>query len=170
MGLEQRQKWALECFFPGLIEKLQALGAGEFERQPPAFRPRGEGIGFADLRVRYYLEGKPAMYVELFVQLKLKADRTPLCPSTPKVDLGDWDRKYYALSYKQKLGDRVFAFDYSSRGRHVHMRPDVTEHIPVDEVDPDSTDFDPRDFVDLVARFRNESIYPLKRGKKKRNK
>jgi hypothetical protein len=167
MGLEQRQRWALECFFPGLIEKLEALGAGLFEAQPPTFRPLGNGIGFADLRVRYYLDGAPAMYVELYVQLKLKAGRSPLDPRIPKVELGDWDRTYYALSYKRKLGDRVFAFDFGSRGRHVHMRPDIAKHIPVDEVDPDSTDFDPRAFVDLLSKFRNDSLYPLKRRKKR---
>lgn len=174
MPLDPRQQWALECFFPGLIQKLEALGPGRFEPQKPTTRPRGSGFGQVDLRVRYFLED--TMYLELHVHLKLGAGKTPLKPGmVTSVELKDWSRLYYTLSYQKQRGvnqqgQRLFACDFNKDGRHVHMLPDISEHVHVDETDPDTSDIDPRLFVDLIARYRQDKIYPVQRVARKRNK
>jgi hypothetical protein len=169
MALNEKQRWALECFFPGLVAKLEALGPGEFEPMLPVFKPRGEGIGSADLRVTYFIEGADRMYVELHIQLKLDPDSAPFDPKDGVIDLSQWSRSYYALGYQKRQGSRVFAFDFN-KVRHVHMQPDVKEHVPVDETDPDTCDMDPRTFVDMVAKYRGDGVYPVTRLLKKRKK
>lgn len=174
MPLDPTQRAAFDCFYPGLIAKLEALdkGAGKFDARPPAFRPRlhngVDGIGYADLRTNYFIANSE-MFVEIVVQLRLNDGEVPLTKGG-LVDLPKWKPTYYSLGYQKKLGDRVFAFELDSHGPHVHMKPNIKEHVPVDETAPNTFGMDPRDFVDLVAKYRNDKIYPVKRLTTKRKK
>jgi hypothetical protein len=164
VALDGRQRLALQRFLPGLIEKVEGLGTGSFDSQPPNFHPRGTGIGFAELRVRYTLTD--GMRVDINVQFKLKLTEPAHDPAASHVDLSRWTTCHYSLGYGPKQQESLFRFDLDKYGPHVHMEPRIKEHVPVADVTPNTNCLDPRVFVDMVAKYRLDGTYPVKRKKR----
>lgn len=167
MPLDPKQQRYLDRFFPGLIAAIEKLGPGEFEPRPPTFKTRGNGIRHIELNVFYQLTD--GWTLELLTSSGLKAGRTPYDPATAlPVKLEEWERTYYRLDYRDLKGS-AFRVDFtpsSKWGRHVHMLPDL-EHTHAADADPDTTDLDPRVFVEWVARYRQDgNFYPLMKKKR----
>lgn len=82
------------------------------------------------------------------------------------VDLSKWERYRYSLHHGSSFTNCLFRFDLDlSHGYHVHMRPNTDIHVPANDVDPDTRNMDPRDFVRIVAKFRRDKSYPVTRKK-----
>lgn len=162
MPLDPKQEKLLGRFFPGLIEAIRTLGQGDFEPKLPSIRPKGDdGIGAVnDLNATYFLSD--GFVVEIRTSSRLKPGAPPYVPSDAPVDLSKWERTYYSLGYGPSLEKRVFAIDFDRHGgRHVHMLPDLSLHVAITAVIPNTFDLDPRDFVEMVRQYREKNIYPL---------
>jgi hypothetical protein len=169
MPLHPKQQRYLDRYFPGLISAIEKLGPGEFDARPPAFKTRGNGIRYIELNVCYHLAD--GWIVELLTSSALRAGGTPYDPATElPVKLEEWERTYYRLDYRN-LQNSAFRVDFtpsSKWGRHVHMLPDL-KHTLAADADPDTTDLDPRVFVEWVARYRHDedgTYYPLTKKKR----
>lgn len=162
MPLGEKQERFLDCFYPGLIAAVKALGPGDFEDGGIVeIKPAADGIRSAQFGCAY----RTGMYlVDIQVRLRLKDGRPPWAPPTA-VCLADWVPVYYRLHYGRPNAepDTLFRFDLHGGGPHVHINPDPKLHVPAADADPNTTNMDPREFVAMVNRFRSTKRYPIKR-------
>jgi hypothetical protein len=163
MALDDKQHRYLERFFPGLVAAVEGLGAGTFEWDPPKLQPSDNG-GLRGFSFRLMYKLADTMRVDLRFSLRRKDGLLPYYPETEAVDLNDWVIFHYALHYGRGVQDCVFRFDLDRQnGHHVHMRPNPDLHVPCDHVEPDVRDMDPRKFVGIVAAFRRDGTYPVRK-------
>lgn len=165
MPIDPKQERYVQRFFPGLIDAIRALGDGDFEPALPKLNCSGpSAIRGIALTLKYKFDDR--LELEIRVQLRLLAGKTPYEPSEAPVDLRDWETYRYALNYGPSFAPCYFRFDRDAiSGDHVHMEPTPNDHVPAEKVEPNTSDMDPRAFVELVAQYRRDSIYPLRRKK-----
>ena len=101
MALDPKQERYVRRFFPGLIEAVTKLGAGEFESDRPELRPMGDGVRGVGLHLNYNLAD--GFCVRIKISSRLKFGEAPYVPAAPTdltpVDLNKWERIHYALHY-----------------------------------------------------------------------
>ncbi|MEO7038015.1 MAG: hypothetical protein ABI548_28870 [Polyangiaceae bacterium] len=169
MPLDPKQRWALDCFYPGLVVSTEQLGVESFEAKTLVIHPRGEGIGLIQMELKCALKDK--MQLAVVMQLKRKPGLPGFDPQLTSTDLTEWLYPYYSLDYSRRLSDATFRFDLDRNGpAHVHIKPNVKDHWPADQTTPDTRGMDPRAFVAMVAKFRRDKIYPVTRVIPKRKK
>lgn len=164
MSLDQKKHRYFERFFPGLIRQLNELGATALDLVCDPIN----GLRGIKLNIRTVLDD--GMELELRTYSRQKKGFPPYSPAVEDVSpvaLGEWERVSYSLHYGRKYDEAEFRFDLDvPSGHHVHMRPNPKDHVPAVDVDPDTVDMDPRQFVALVAAYRATRIYPVQRKKR----
>ncbi|MBK9262701.1 MAG: hypothetical protein IPM54_23225 [Polyangiaceae bacterium] len=165
MALDQKQYRYWERFFPGLIAAVEQLGPGEFNSGQLRTRPSGShNDAIAGIWLRLIFSLKDGHDLKIEIQLNARHGTPPYMPeSEAQVDLCNWQRKHYALHYGVQLGDAIFRFDLDQFGHHVHILPNVGEHVSCDRVTPNVKDIDPREFIRMVAAYRNDGTYPVRK-------
>ena len=159
MPINPKQERYLELFFPGLVAALRELGPGDFDALMPSLRPMGDGIRGIGLAAVYNLDDGDRVNIRM--SLRLRDGVPPYVPGTP-IDPALWERIHYAMGYGPSLDDRTIGIDLDDvSGHHVHLQG-IHEHIRCDNVTPDVTNIDPRRFVDMVANYRTNGIYPVR--------
>lgn len=161
MALHPLQQRFHDRFFPGLIEAIQGLGAGEFEANTPKLKCVGtDKIRAVTMRLRYVLP--TGLAVEIRTSARLK-DGRPLYD--PKIDVfnpAHWERYSYSLHLGRSFTDCVFRFDLDDdSGYHVHIKPNTDDHVPASLVEPDTSNMAPLRFVQIVARYLSDHVYPV---------
>ncbi len=167
MALDAKQHRFWERFFPGLITNVNNLGAGEFVSELPKLWPHGAGLNGVKLHLRYNFSDKNRNYAQINITLGLKKGCPPYVPpgahDLSPVDLSQWERIGYSFHYGSRLDTDFFRFDLDVSGHHVHMLPMMSEHIPIGQVEPDVRDLDPLIFVKMIAAFREQGTYPVRK-------
>lgn len=159
--LYPNQKRHLERFFPGLIEAVQRLAPGEFIPKMPQLKSAGAGLRTVIVSLFYRLED--GNRVEITISSRIKSGYPPYRPSDP-IDPAQWERFHYSLNYGPSPRPCVFRFDLDDiSGHHVHMRPDPDDHIPAETVEPDVRNLDPFRFIEMVAAYRANKTYPVRK-------
>jgi len=163
MTLDPLQERYLERFFPGLIVAVGNLGRGNFTPEPPRLTSAGHnGLRRVLLHLTYELDDGNS--VQIKISSRLKTGLPPYIPTTNPVDLANWERFHYALHYGKRLDDCLFRFDLDdSSGHHVHMLPSPKEHVLSERVEPDVRNLDPLRFVQMVAAYREQGTYPVRK-------
>lgn len=134
--------------------------------EQPRLKPLGAGLRGVGLHLTYKLSDGNC--VQLKISSKIKPGLPPYIPPnsgdlTP-VDLSHWDRYHYALNYGPSLDDCLFRFDLDDvSGHHVHVRPFPKEHVRSERVEPDVRNLDPREFIEMVAAYRKDGTYPVRK-------
>lgn len=165
MALHPNQKRHWARVYPGLVEATEALGPGDFEAQLPQVHTLGRGIFMLELRLTYLLGNKPKRKkVEVWISIRLKDGIPPYVPNEQPFDLSHWRRVYYRMAYGAELGDSAFRFDLTkTAGHHVHMKPNLKDHVSCADVEPDVTNLDPFVFIEMVRKYRaDKKNYPVK--------
>lgn len=168
MPLDPKQERYLARFFPGLVAAIEGLVPGEqvdFEPRPiPKIKTAGSGIRYIELNL--YATLPDGFVLDLRTSSELKPNCAPYEPSESPVVLAEWQRTYYSLDYRPDQKHSVFRLCFTAgQGRHVHMLPDLEEHIEIWKVQPNTYDLDPRVFVQWVSEYRKSGTYPLTRVK-----
>jgi hypothetical protein len=163
--LNPKQKKYLDAFFPGLIQAVEALGAGDFVSKPPDLK----AVGDEHIRAveSLYLEYKfsDGMTLEIRSTMHLKKGAPPYRPNMP-LDIAHWDRTGYALHYGKTYEGCLFRFDLDGfSGYHIHLRPTPKLHRPATDFTPDTRNLAPIEFVKWVKKFRADNIDPVRRKK-----
>lgn len=163
MPLDPKQERYLNRFYPGLIEAVAALGAGEFVAKAPTMHAaNADCIKFIKLDLKYRIHD--GHEVDIRSQLRLRNGRPPYKPSDVPANLAHWQQIRYSLHYGRTFEDCDFRFDLDElSGHHVHMRPDPHDHVDCDNVDPDTRHMPPATFVAMVATYRQTGVYPVKK-------
>lgn len=165
MPFDPLQERYLERFFPGLIEAVRDLGPGDFEPIRPRFGVLGTDIiNDVKLHLAYRLTDNHSVKIRISLHARPTAPPYKPSPSDGQVNIAHWERYHYMLHYGLTREDeRLFQIDLEDPwGYHVHMRPDVTKHVPLAEVDPDVRDLDLLEFVKMVKAYRSDKKnYPL---------
>lgn len=155
-----------ECFYPGLLAGVSALGAGSFEAKTVDRRPDKLGVRAIVFDFRYRLAARPASFlIHVTVRLRRRDGDVPWNPWDPTQPT-DWQNIYYCLHYGCPTGEEtIFRFDRDQTGHHVHIRPNPNQkpHLPAKDAIPDTTDMDPRKFVAMVSEFRRTNVYPIRK-------
>lgn len=165
MALHPNQRRHWDRVYPGLVGAVEALGAGEFEAEPPQIHLRGRGMDMLELRLTYVFHDRPKRKkIEVRLSIRLKEGIPPYVPNERPFDLSHWRRVYYRMAYGAERDDSEFRFDLSKpAGHHVHMKPNLKCHLPCSDVEPDVTDLDPFVFVEMVRKYRTDrKNYPVK--------
>jgi hypothetical protein len=137
----------VERWHGGLWEEFAKLGPGQVMQDPELpiakVRESGTDICWARFAFRYVLETDGAL-----VRIA----------SSFRCDNGTWSRFHYSYHYGPAKYDETkpfFRIDLDDvHGYHVHMPPDTAEHVPSEEVVPETKDIEPVRFVQLVAEYR----------------
>ncbi len=168
MALDQYQERCVNRFFPGLIDAVRALGAGEFEPWKPRYRAVGaveDGkVLNAQFHLEYRFEDGHAIEFRWFVTLKANVKPYDIAPIT-KIDWNEWEVQSYALHYGRTFDNALFRFDRDAfHGYHVHMLVGrKVVRVPADDVTLRTHDMPPLAFVNIVRKFRKDQLNPLKR-------
>ena len=131
------------------------------------------GLRGVGLHVTYGLEDGSLIAIKISSRLRagqaayVVKDASDLTP----VDLSQWDRIHYALHYGktdayEKVGvepECFFRFDLQDGVHHVHIQPNTKLHIVAADVVENVTNMDPRKFVELVAKYRRDGVYPVRK-------
>ena len=166
MTLAPKQARYLQRFFPGLIAEVEKLAPGEFVPELPKPRAMGQGLGGIELHLTYLLNDNHDIQIRVDLQLKRGQPAYVLPLELEPVDLTRWERNYYRLHYGKHLGDCIFRFDLDvSSGHHVHMISDPKVHVASNLVEPDVRNLDPRKFIQMVAAYRSQGTYPIRKKK-----
>jgi len=163
MAVDQAKEAWLELFYPTLLRDVLALDSGDGTPSATVddFRGRVPG-GFRGLTIKLEYRLADRMEVVLDVSLRWCGPAPAYILGTP-LDLATWQKRRYAMGYRPRLDDRIFAADLDEvSGHHVHLLSQRGGHIPARDVDPDTTDVDPREFVRLVAEYRRTKVVPLR--------
>jgi hypothetical protein len=76
----------------------------------------------------------------------------------------DWERFSYAFHFESAPMKIQFRIDLDSiSSYHVHVLPNTAAHMPAHLFEPDTTDISPLTFVEIVAQYLSNGVYPLKR-------
>ena len=166
MALNVFQERCVNRFFPGLIDAVRSLGAGEFQEWKPKY-PRTLGVTKpldAVFHLEYRLADGHAIEFRWFVTLKPGVTPYDISGITA-IDWRDWEVQSYGLHYGKTFDDVLFRFDLDAfHGYHVHMPgPQNEVRVPADAVTLRTHDMSPTDFVEIVRQFRIDHINPLKR-------
>jgi hypothetical protein len=169
LALNPAQQRYSDRFWPGVIERISSLGAGEFEPQSPRTQGPGlDAINFVSIQLKYALEDK--MVVDMRSRWRLRDGRPPYVPKPggPPPNLSDWERVGYSFHYGVSFTEVKFRIDLDdANSYHVHIPPNTDRHTPAELVEPDTKDIDPIAFLEMVAAFRGRGIYPLQRKTKR---
>ena len=168
MALDPRQRRFCDVFAPGLIERIETLGPGDFEPDGPELDCVGlDAVEGVALKLRYTMTD--GMSVEIRSRWWLRPGCSPYVPHTRKLKPAEWDRYSYGMHYGHSFLKVVFRIDLdSNNGHHVHMRPNTDTHVPAESVEPDTRDMDAHRFIEMVAKYRRDKVYPLKTKRKRR--
>ena len=134
--------------YPGVLARLEGMGPGEYVFDGQSRKGvKGTQVVECMLAVRWAFSDMPLM-VRMASSFR---QRTP--------GLLD-DRFHYAFHCgpsKNDVKDTYFRIDLDrTQAPHVHLAPNIEDHIPVENVDPDVVDIQPAAFLDLVEKFRND--------------
>lgn len=158
-------KW-LGRFYPGLATDIAALGPGDFSVGPFGVTPDGDDcIKGVRLELEYSLEDGHT--IKIIERLALKSGCRRYVPGVDPVAPLDWEPIYYRLWYGRTLADSTFRFELHGfengpARHHVHITvPEHADHVPSEEFDPDPTNMDPREFIKLVRKYREDNTYPV---------
>ncbi len=156
MSETNRSEYFFDLVYPGLLDSLRALG-GLFVSGPShSLGTRGDALNRIELKVKWECDDSNQVTIRVTNRLKVGV-------SEDTFNLGQWTRSFYSYDYSQKLNSTHFRIDLDSHSEHVHLLPNLKDHVPVANVDPDVRDIDPRQFVEMVATFRSTKVYPLSR-------
>ena len=162
MSLHPGQTRFFERFFPGLISSIRELGPGEFESKKPEVKTVGPNQLIRDIQLDLVFRLTDGPVLEIRTHSRLVSG-DPIDPSgTDPVDLAKWERYRYALNYGPSFLQCFFRFDLDAvRGYHIHT--DKEDHVPAQDVIPDTRNVDPREFVKIVAKYRKDKVHPVTR-------